>query len=220
MSSRRLARTIVSGLGVVLGVGAVLLLGGSASAHGDERHIEIEKYMYMPMATTIEQGTTVTWTNHDAVEHDVQITSGPVSFRSPMLAQGESWSHAFTVPGPYSYVCSVHPDMKATITVSPASPVVAAPKPATSPTTSAARPTARAAARVASVTKPRTPSPTSTSAASKATSTLVSAPQSAATLQPLILVVGASVAVVVFCLLLMASRPLVVDGREPKHLDE
>jgi len=211
---------IVSGLGVVLGVGAVLL-GGNASAHGDERHIEIEKYMYMPMATTIEQGTTVTWTNHDAVEHDVLVTSGPVSFRSPMLAQGESWSHAFTVPGPYSYVCSVHPDMKATITVSPASSAVADPTPATGPSTSAARPTARAAARVATATKARTASRTTTAAAPESTSRLVSAPESAATLQPLILVVGASVAVVVFCLLLMASRPLVVEtGREPKHLDE
>ncbi|MFL6024551.1 MAG: hypothetical protein ACJ72O_14530, partial [Marmoricola sp.] len=54
---------------------------------------------------------------------------------------------------------------------------------------------------------------------------LVEAPASSATLQPLILVVGAAVGVVLFCLLLMASRPIQVDDPavlrlEPKHLEE
>ncbi|MFL6022764.1 MAG: cupredoxin domain-containing protein [Marmoricola sp.] len=227
---RRLLRTVA--LPVLLAAGALLLLGSPASAHGDGHHeVEIKQYMYMPMALSIEQGESVTWTNSDTVGHDVTVTAGPVSFHSPMLAQGKSWTYTFATAGRYSYICSVHPDMKATITVSAAAPVsrpsapatskaavVAKAQPSSKPTSPAGHPAAAHPAQAQPVTSV-------TQGVAAAKPGLVEAPASSATLQPLILVVGAAVGVVLFCLLLMASRPIQVDDPavlrlEPKHLEE
>jgi plastocyanin len=238
---RRALRAVV--LPVLVAGGAVALLGSPASAHGDGHHeVVIKQYMYLPMALTIEQGETVTWTNEDSVAHDVTVTAGPSSFHSPMLAQGKSWSHTFTAPGTYSYICSVHPDMKATVKVSAATPVsrttgsAAAPT-AIAPVVTRTTPTPRGAQGAVQGAAQRAAQgqaqgagaaeqqPISATHGAAPASSLVSAPQSSATLQPLILVVGAAVAVVLFCLLLMASRPVLVEEvgplrLEPKHLEE
>jgi len=223
-----------SAVAVLVGGGAVLLLGAPAAAHGTGHHdVEIKQYMFMPMALDIEQGETITWTNQDTAAHDVTVTAGPVSFHSPLLAQGKSWSHTFSVPGSYSYICSVHPEMKATITVAASTPVSrpTSPSQPTVSTPSAARAVAQGGSTAGtsetgkkrSGAKAQPVAELSHPAVTK--QTLVKAPQSSATLQPLILVVGAAVAVVMFCLLLMASRPLLVDDveaprSEPKHLEE
>lgn len=204
---RRISGAVAAAL---VALGAAVLLGAPAQAHGTTHHIQIKQYMYMPMSLKIEEGDTVTWTNQDTVEHNVAVTSGPASFTSPMLAKGKSWSHTFTVAGPYSYICSVHPDMKATITVA-AEPVTAPRTTApAAPATSASAP-AKAAAPKASKSAGAGGAGSGAAAAPavEAATTTVSAPASSATLQPLILVVGAAVVAMVFCLLLMASRPVV-----------
>jgi copper binding plastocyanin/azurin family protein len=63
----------------------------------------------------VSVGATVTWTNTDQVPHDATSTAGPAKFTSPTLPTGRAWSYTFTVPGTYSYYCSIHPYMKATI---------------------------------------------------------------------------------------------------------
>jgi hypothetical protein len=65
-------------------------------------------------------GDTVTWTNHDMARHNVTGTSGPEALQAPVLAEGQSWSHAFGTAGSYSYSCGVHPGMVASLTVNPA----------------------------------------------------------------------------------------------------
>jgi hypothetical protein len=40
-------------------------------------------------------------------------------FDSGTLHQGQSYTHAFQSAGTFSYVCSIHPSMKGTVTVSP-----------------------------------------------------------------------------------------------------
>ncbi|MFL6159797.1 MAG: plastocyanin/azurin family copper-binding protein [Marmoricola sp.] len=230
---RKLLRTL--GLPVLLSAAAVLLVGSPAAAHDEPHQVAIKQYMYMPMALTIEQGDTVTWTNDDTVEHDVTITAGPVSFHSPMLAQGKSWRYTFTTAGSYSYICSVHPDMKATVTVK-AGATAARPTQSAVPAVPAAQKPGDARTNAATPgTKLPAGHPTHAGAKShRATSVaddipaatpVLDAPASSATLQPLILVVGAAVAVVLFCLLLMASRPMLIDDTvllraEPKHLEE
>jgi amicyanin len=64
-------------------------------------------------------GTTVTWTNQDAVAHTVSSTSAPEAqgFDSGLLDQGQSFAFTFTVPGTYKYQCNIHPFMKGTIVV-------------------------------------------------------------------------------------------------------
>jgi plastocyanin len=199
--------------GLLIGLFALTAAPAEAAHH----HVMIESYAYSSGNLSIDQGDTVTWTNHDSVEHDVIVTSGPESFRSPLLSKGESWSHTFSTPGSYSYICSLHPDMRATVTAAaaPAPPTSAAPTP---PPTQQAVPTAPASS-VSAEPQAAVPSTKGKQARSpKATTTempaaaveppVASADTPTASLNPLLLVAGASTAVVVFCLLLMASRPV------------
>ena len=206
--------------GLLLMLGVVLL--PTAPAEAASHAVMIHNYAYSPASLSIAQGDTVTWTNMDTAEHDVVVTSGPVSFRSPMLSKGESWSYTFTTAGSYGYTCSVHPDMRGAVSAKaaapPPTPSKAQPDPAQPP---AAAPSTAPQQTAPAAPPPRTtPSPTAPAAEGKqghqaaapsspaATPTTAAPPaQPAATLSPLLLVAGASVAVVVFCLLLMASRP-------------
>jgi len=64
---------------------------------------------------------TVVWTNEDTVDHTVKsetIPSGAVGFSSDILSKGQTFSVTLTVPGTYTYECTIHPGfMQATIIV-------------------------------------------------------------------------------------------------------
>jgi plastocyanin len=224
-SSTPARRRISRGAGLLaaflLAVSAVML--GAVPAEAKSHSVTIKQYAYGPGALTINQGDTVTWTNQDVAAHDVVVTSGPVSFRSPMLDQGESWSYTFNTAGAYSYICSVHPDMRGSVTA-----VAKAPAPATSAPTHSHSPAAAppvseshtgtdhqspATSAAPKASKKPSAKATATSSAAPATTQLTTAAQQpTTTLNPLLLVAGVSIAVVVFCLLLMASRPRVAEA--------
>ena len=65
---------------------------------------------------TIKTGDTVTWTNQDTEQHTVSSDSGN-ELNSPVMENGQTYSHTFTVAGTYTYHCSIHPSMKARVTV-------------------------------------------------------------------------------------------------------
>ena len=60
-------------------------------------------------------GETVTWVNHDEETHTVTSTAG--KFSSPALEADQTFSHTFGEPGTYTYVCALHPYMRATVVV-------------------------------------------------------------------------------------------------------
>lgn len=97
--------------------------------------VEIMGYAFQPATLTINAGDTVVWTNHDTAPHNVVVTNGPEKFTSPTLQQGQTYSYTFTKPGTYSYYCSIHPDMKASVTVSGTTPPTTTPPTTTPPTT-------------------------------------------------------------------------------------
>ena len=68
-----------------------------------------------PYELQVAVGTTVTWTNYDAVAHDV--VASDESWTSVFLGQGESFSRTFTVTGQFAYICSIHPYMTGIIIV-------------------------------------------------------------------------------------------------------
>jgi plastocyanin len=62
----------------------------------------------------------VTWTNQDTDAHTVssqQGSGGPLA--SAALNTGQSYTYTFTKPGTYAYLCTIHPFMTATVTVTP-----------------------------------------------------------------------------------------------------
>jgi plastocyanin len=79
---------------------------------------------YNPTTTTVAVGTTVTWTNSGAFPHDAAATDG--SWKTPLLDPGASGTVTFSTPGTYTYICTPHPWMQATIVVTDAAAAPAA----------------------------------------------------------------------------------------------
>ncbi len=75
----------------------------------------ITGFAFNPATITITSGATVTWSNQDNVGHTVTADDG--SFDSKTVASGSTFSQTFSAPGTYTYHCSIHPSMKATIVV-------------------------------------------------------------------------------------------------------
>jgi plastocyanin len=80
--------------------------------------IHIKNFMFNPMSAKIHAGDRVTFVNDDDEAHTA--TAGDKSFDSEGLDSGGTWQHVFTKPGTVSYFCELHPYMKATIVVLPA----------------------------------------------------------------------------------------------------
>jgi plastocyanin len=88
---------------------------GPHAVQAQDVSVSIKNFDYSPMALDIEAGTTVVWKNLDGEPHTIASTDG--MFRSPALDQNDSYSFTFSRPGVFKYICSIHPKMKATITV-------------------------------------------------------------------------------------------------------
>jgi plastocyanin len=94
----------------------VLLLASSIGpAKAGEVAVTIRNFDYSPMALEIAPGTTVVWKNLDGEPHTIASLDG--QFRSQALDQNDSFRFTFDHPGVFKYICSIHPKMKATITV-------------------------------------------------------------------------------------------------------
>ena len=88
---------------------------GLHSLQAEDISVLIKNFDYSPMELEIKAGTTVVWKNLDGEPHTIASTDG--MFRSPALDQNDSYSFTFNRPGVFKYICSIHPKMKATITV-------------------------------------------------------------------------------------------------------
>ena len=70
---------------------------------------------FNPSSISVAAGTTIKWTNKDAVAHTVTGNNGV--FNSTNLNTNSTFSFTFTSPGNYQYHCALHPSMTATIVV-------------------------------------------------------------------------------------------------------
>ncbi len=75
--------------------------------------VNIKSFAFNPVSATVSVGSTVTWTNQDAVAHTVTGDG----FDSGSLAQNATFSHTFTTKGTFAYHCIFHANMIATVTV-------------------------------------------------------------------------------------------------------
>jgi plastocyanin len=90
--------------------------GGGGGAQVGMKNIQFE-----PADVTIKAGETVTWTNDEAVAHDVKGSDKGVNFSSGEaggMNQDDKFTFTFEKAGTYDYVCRVHaPGMAGTVTV-------------------------------------------------------------------------------------------------------
>jgi plastocyanin len=77
--------------------------------------VDIDNFAFTPRALTVTAGTTVTWKNEDDSPHRIGDMNG--TFKSAALDTDDTFSHTFTVPGEYAYICTIHPYMAGTIIV-------------------------------------------------------------------------------------------------------
>ena len=77
--------------------------------------VEIVNFSFAPVTLDIPAGAQVTWINKQNVAHDV--TADDRQYRSDLLDVNGSYSHTYSTPGTYTYHCSIHPFMKATVVV-------------------------------------------------------------------------------------------------------
>jgi plastocyanin len=74
-----------------------------------EQAAEIKQFAFQPKSLEVPTGTTVVWTNGDAIQHSV--TASDNSFDSGFFTQGGTYSHTFEQPGTYAYYCARHGSM-------------------------------------------------------------------------------------------------------------
>ena len=120
--NNRFKKLIIS---VAVAGALVLNLGGIAVAQSwedDPTLVPMYENTFLRPELVVEPGATVTWVNWDAEIHDV-VELNSLAFISPLINHGEVWQMTFDTPGTYSYVCDLHANMAAVITViDPAAP--------------------------------------------------------------------------------------------------
>ncbi|MDG3014834.1 plastocyanin/azurin family copper-binding protein [Speluncibacter jeojiensis] len=113
-------------------VGAALLLGGTACGSTHEAQapsvptelppntVLVRDMQFTPAHLTVKAGQTVTWKFDDqGIPHDVTGTGQAAGIlKSSTIANG-TFSYVFKDPGTYDYMCSLHPQMTASVTVVP-----------------------------------------------------------------------------------------------------
>ena len=88
---------------------------GSKGATGPgANEVWIQGMAFTPASITVVAGTTIKWTNKDAVAHTV--TSNTNLFNSGSIANGGVFTFTFATAGTYDYYCAIHPSMTATVT--------------------------------------------------------------------------------------------------------
>ncbi|HEX6287907.1 MAG TPA: plastocyanin/azurin family copper-binding protein [Herpetosiphonaceae bacterium] len=93
---------------------------GATAAAQAETAATIKLFMFKPAVLDVRTGTTVIWTNEDAIEHS--ITAGMPgqpgdAFDSGFFEQGGTFAFTFTEPGEYAYFCKRHESMLGKVNV-------------------------------------------------------------------------------------------------------
>ena len=93
----------------------------SGQSGGGGAQVGMKNIQFEPGDVTIKTGESVTWTNDEAVPHDVEGGGGDVQFSSGAeggMNEGDEFAFTFKKAGTYDYICRVHaPGMAGTVTV-------------------------------------------------------------------------------------------------------
>jgi plastocyanin len=100
---------------VILSMTALLVFAPAVSAQ-DDMTVSIQDFSFDPDQITVAPGTKVTWVNEGQAPHTSTADDG--SWDSGTLKPGDDFSFSFDQPGTYTYHCSIHPQMTASVKVS------------------------------------------------------------------------------------------------------
>ena len=112
--------------GLTMGIGMAGHMGGGMMgragnapqtpfvAQGDVT-VDMRGFEYFPRDLTINAGDAVTWKNSDNVPHTA--TENDKAWDTGVIGKDDESSLTFDAPGQYEYYCTIHPSMKARLTV-------------------------------------------------------------------------------------------------------
>ena len=86
---------------------------GSSSGPGPNQ-VFVQNFKFNPNTLTVAKGTKVTWVFKDSTSHTV---TGDGGLSSSELNSGGTYAFTFNTAGTFNYICSIHPSMKASVTV-------------------------------------------------------------------------------------------------------
>lgn len=117
VSCRRLLVCVAAALGpLVSGPMPGVTQGAATGASQRQTHtVTIEGTSFQPERLTIAAGDTVLWINKDPFPHTATSKSG--AFDSGSIAPDKSWKFTAVKKGEFDYLCTLHPTMKARLTV-------------------------------------------------------------------------------------------------------
>jgi plastocyanin len=101
---------------IILAVAAGLVSGASISALAATAQITMDKLEISPAEVSAKVGDTVEWVNNDAFAHTATARNGDWDV---MLPPKKSGTLVLKKAGTFEYYCRFHPNMKATLTVTP-----------------------------------------------------------------------------------------------------
>jgi plastocyanin len=70
--------------------------------------VVVRRNAFRPPNLSIPRGASITWSFHDAVNHDATTASAPQGFATP-IQRGRDFRKRFIKPGEYRILCSIHP---------------------------------------------------------------------------------------------------------------
>ncbi len=83
--------------------------------------VVISGFAFNPPTVTVHVGDTVTWTQHDSIQHSVTSDGSPALWNSGLLSLNQKFVRTFSSAGTFPYHCIPHASfMKGTIIVAPA----------------------------------------------------------------------------------------------------
>jgi plastocyanin len=89
-------------------------LAATAAPKPVTRTVVIEGTAYAPASLTVRRGDTVVWVNKDPFPHTATAQG---AFDSQGIPAGKSWRLTTRTTGEFAYICTFHPNMKATLVV-------------------------------------------------------------------------------------------------------
>ncbi|MBW5480477.1 cupredoxin domain-containing protein [Streptomyces bambusae] len=96
---------------------ATATVPAASSAVPGEVRIVIDNFTFSPADLKVSPGAKVTVVNQDSAPHTVTAT-GDKAFDTGTIAAGATGTFtAPSTPGSYAYLCTIHPSMKGTLTV-------------------------------------------------------------------------------------------------------
>lgn len=102
-------------LALALIAAIVVSAAGAGTTKATTHTVVIDGVRFEPETLMVKVGDTVVWVNKDPFPHTATSKAG--GFDSHEIAAGKTWRYTPKKAGVFPYGCTLHPTMKATLTI-------------------------------------------------------------------------------------------------------